>query len=80
MPGPTVFYDGYAVKGGVVNLDVGSPPVRKPVDLAYSGSQYSDAYAVLFDDGTVQTFGASSAGGGSLSSLNLNGSDGSLTV
>ena len=71
---------GSSMPDGVITLDVGSPVVRHPVDLVYSGSQYLDAYGVLFDDGTVQTFGHSGAGGGSLSSLNLNGSDGSLDV
>ena len=80
MPGSTVFYDGYPVSGGVVNLDIGSPPVRKPVDIVYSGSQYLNAYAVLFDDGTVQSFGHYKAGGGSLDSYNLNGINGDLKI
>ena len=56
---------GNYMPGGVVNLNVGSPPIRKPIDLVYSGSQYLDAYGVLFDDGTVQTWGHYKAGGGS---------------
>ena len=36
MPGSTVFMMDIS-SGGVVNLDIGSPPVRKPVDIVYSG-------------------------------------------
>ena len=66
--------------GGVVNLNVGSPPIRKPIDLVYSGSQYLDAYGVLFDDGTVQTWGHYKAGGGSLDNYLLNGINGDLEI
>ena len=56
------------------------PPIRKPVDLVYSGSQYLDAYGVLFDDGTVQTWGHYKAGGGSLDNYLLNGINGDLEI
>ena len=71
---------GNYMPGGVVNLNVGSPPIRKPVDLVYSGSQYLDAYGVLFDDGTVQTWGHYKAGGGSLDNYHLNGINGDLEI
>jgi uncharacterized repeat protein (TIGR02059 family) len=71
---------GNNMPGGVVSLDPGSSDVRQPIELVYSGSQYTDAYAVLFDDGTVQSFGHNAAGGGSLDSYNLNGVNGDLEI